>query len=440
MSVSLRPFPAASTCLFALLLGGCGFFLDGKTEEGASSAGDNGAANDPCASEMPPSECKEPRWSNVDENFPTEGLEDYEPSNDYPIILIDSDSGSIVARNDAGQERVLREAGEGLNASGIFFALRDGASSGANKGIFLAKRWRFVEGTQTRGVGTRALILLSLSIVRIEGLLQVSANAQGPGPGGFAGGGSDMAGAGAGGGQASGSADSNADGGGGGGAYGTSGGAGGRGQDLFSQRPGGPGGNAYGSETLIPLIGGSGGGGGGHPGGQGGHGGGAIQIGALGRIVLDAGGIIDASGGGGKGGIAAGVADRGAGGGGGSGGAILLESRLLVLNGALISNGGAGGQGAVSATLAGAAGTGGNPTEIPAPAAGTEGNGGGGGIGSDDEGRPGAGQVGVEGGGGGGSGGRIRLNTLGSPDLGNVRLSPTPAAGLTTFGPLLLRN
>jgi hypothetical protein len=99
---------------------------------------------------------------------------------------------------------------------------------------------------------------------------------------------------------------------------------------------GGLGGPAYGTETLLPLIGGSGGAGGGVGFGSsaagGGGGSGAILIASSGTLTLSGTGTIRASGGKGGDGVSAG--------GGGSGGAIRLIATTLAGTGSVDVRGG----------------------------------------------------------------------------------------------------
>lgn len=200
--------------------------------------------------------------------------------------------------------------------------------------------------------GTRAVVLLIGGSAVIDGTIDVAAghaNNWSPGPGGGAGGHGIVVADGCGGGNP-GSRDSADD---GGGAGGGAGGGGGRGGDAFTALgfPSAAGGGVRATclpGELEPLQGGSGGGRGSGmfttdfaPGGGGG---GALQITALGSLVIT--GTIDAGGAGGESGSADEV-DPGSGAGGGAGGAVLLESPSVMLSsaGAVAANGGGGGAG-----------------------------------------------------------------------------------------------
>ena len=128
------------------------------------------------------------------------------------------------------------------------------------------------------------------------------------------------------------------------------------------------------------LIGGSGGSSPGRPGActvHGGAGGGALQLSAR---TLTFTGEIDASGGGGAGGIACGSNGTG-GAGGGAGGVVFLDIAELHGNGVIGANGGAGGEGAGPNGEPGAAGadgdahTGGLPASLASGGAGGDGAG-----------------------------------------------------------------
>jgi hypothetical protein len=171
-------------------------------------------------------------------------------------------------------------------------------------------------------VGFPALALLSKGDVTINGSVSVNAlffgtSGYAGGPGGFP----DDSGPGAGG--RGGSV------GGGGGGYGGAGSSGGPGLT------GGAGGGVYGDLTRQ-LIGGSGGGSAFGPNHFGGGGGGAVEISALGRVVVS--GFISAAGGTG---ISSGTTSGA--GGGGSGGGIVLLGDSVTLSGQLLAPGGSGG-------------------------------------------------------------------------------------------------
>ncbi|KAB2904654.1 MAG: hypothetical protein F9K40_06895 [Kofleriaceae bacterium] len=194
-------------------------------------------------------------------------------------------------------------------------------------------------------------------------------------------------------------------GGGGGGALGTAGGSGGYGSNDTTNagQPGVP----LAAASRSPLAGGCAG----SPGNAGvtpGAGGGAIQITAMGSIVID--GTVTAGGGGASGG-----GNTAGGGGGGSGGMVLLEAGTEVRGGGYLTangGGGGGGGGAGGNATAGAAGC----AQCATPAfggsasgsgAGFGGNGAAGGTGA----MPGINSSAYAGGGGGGGVGVIWLRS-----------------------------
>jgi hypothetical protein len=257
-----------------------------------------------------------------------------------------------------------------------------------------------------------AVILLVDSTVEIASTIDfrggdaVGTTAGAGGPGGGTGGAFSASGAGKNGlgacpglgGTQQGGAGHRAAGGGGGGGHGGMGGQGGTGRepDGSVTAPGGEGGAPCGPAELIPLAGGSGGGGGADAtcgdfcGWPGGGGGGAIQIAARTSILVTSTGSIDTSGGNGHG-VTSGSTATGGAGGGGSGGAIVLESPVITIAGALVANGGNGGTGAGGPGGAGASG--GTPDGAMGASHQAEAQGGSG---------------------GGGGGGRIRINTPGA--------------------------
>ncbi len=260
--------------------------------------------------------------------------------------------------------------------------------------------------------GDRPLVIVSRDDVVIQALVQVSASGGRPGAGGSApatGSGRGLDGA---------KSGDNAAGGGGAG-HGTAGGKGGN-QSPASGGVAGPATNATGV-----LTGGSGGGHGGgfdatrcagH--GRGGAGGGALQISAIGKIIIRAGGIA-AGGGGGDGGCKNDGEDKyTGGGGGGAGGLLFLESVEgidLVEGATLAASGGAGGEGGDAVKFGDPGDDGPYPVDTAGGGSGaTGGNGGDGGnaaLGlSPEAGRNG----GDSAGGGGGATGRLFLRTRGA--------------------------
>jgi hypothetical protein len=203
-----------------------------------------------------------------------------------------------------------------------------------------------------------------------------------------------------------------------------------------SDGPASDGGVAGGVPGLVPLRGGCAGGKGGLPqGGAGGGGGGALQLVAGGELLVEAGGFVTARGGRGIG-IHAADGNSSGGGGGGAGGGLLLEASTMVINGAVTANGGGGGEGARTGdnTVDGQDGR--DSQNVRASGGvglGSGGNGGDGGAGVGVAGLPGQqgdtfGGIPAGGGGGGGSAGRIHLRTAsGAPVLGPASVI-SPAA------------
>lgn len=233
-------------------------------------------------------------------------------------------------------------------------------------------------------------------------------------------------------------------GGGGGGGFGLSGGSGAWSSTWYSV-----GQAASGTESLEPLRGGCRGGAGGGGVGRrgspvdGGMGGGALQISAVGGVLVS--GVVTAPGRGGRG---APSDNAEGGGGGGSGGALLLEGRRIILGhlGRLTANGGGGGQ--ASTDRKGSTGTRGEDglTDSDANASGgLNGSGasdcaGEGGHGGSARGAAGSGlapacstaTVVAGGGGGGGAVGRIRLNTLDGCERQDGGIVSPPSTGSRT--------
>lgn len=243
--------------------------------------------------------------------------------------------------------------------------------------------------------------------VLVEGLLDVSADldAWGPGGNGPCAGGQAHGGIGY---SAASPAASPGGGGAGGAQHGATGGRGGSGA------AGGTGGIA-GGVSLVPLHGGCLGGVGttGINFSDGGGGGGAVQITSRTSITVRGNGIIDASGGGGRG---APQADVVPGSGGGAGGAILLEAPQVVLDGSgvVLSTKGGGGAAASSSGDGNRAGADGGSGPSPAPGGTATGRaaGGAGGVSPATSPAPGIdGAAGAPGGGGGGAGGVVGIRT-----------------------------
>jgi len=313
---------------------------------------------------------------------------------------LETDLGTI---NVDGTVTFIRSPGLGLQ-NGMRFTLL-----GSGVVVLGVKSLTVQQNARLRIAGSHPVIILSAGDILIEGLVDASANLltcsaptqrQCGGPGGGTGGGPTSTGGGCTGGGAgfNGSGDET---GGGGGGYGTpAGGSGGAGDNL-----GGAGGAGNCStQEVVPLVGGSGGGGGGN-GGVGGGGGGALQLSALGSILVRTpssatrAGIRANGAGGAEGGLGTG------GGGGGSAGAILLEGQKVTIDAAtLTANAGGGGGG----------NSGGDGSDGRFDDQGASGgtNGRAGGTGASRNSTPGNGTGGGDGTGGGGGGiGRIFINS-----------------------------
>jgi hypothetical protein len=281
--------------------------------------------------------------------------------------------------------------------------------------VWLAKSWTIEANATVTVSPTRAVALLALDKIQIDGTITAAVQNSGPSAGGF----SDntaMAntkgtGPGAGG---AGSAKNAA----GGGGYC---GVGGTGAALAGGTAA-MGGAMYGNATLIPLIGGSSGGAGdGAP--FPGSGGGAIQLVAKNSVTVGALGVVTVGGGGG---VSGGAAPGQEANGGGSGGAILIESATVTINGTLAANGGGGG--------GQADGTDATPNATAAAGGGTLG--GSGSAAGTAAGSPGKAGAAVAGAGGGGAG-RIRINTASGMAAGAGTHSPSAASGCATQGKVM---
>jgi hypothetical protein len=316
--------------------------------------------------------------------------------------VLETATGGIV---ETGSGNVIRTAGVGVSPEGLAFTLL-----GADRGVIGARRMVVANGATLAVAGPRVAIILTAGDITIEGIVDASGGRvsctagtllQCPGAGGGRGGDSTQDGSGCSPGKKGNSGGGDKTGGGGGG-YGTpAGGNGGMGGDGNAGGAGGSGNCSV--QKLDPIAAGSGGGGGGG-GGAGGGGGGAIQLTALGNLVVRTpmGGSragIKANGAGGQhGGSSSG------GGGGGSSGGILLEGQSVTIQDAtLAANAGSGG--------AGDGGNDGNPGRFDDQRAAGGTGGLAGGFGAARTGTPTAGTGGGNGTGGGGGGiGRIFVN------------------------------
>jgi hypothetical protein len=364
--------------------------------------------------------CEGPPPSNGVDPVITAGLPDLEIT------------GNAIFHTDTGQiEGAITRAADRVDQAdaGIYFTRKPAPTGGVALGVFGFGSLTVAPNAKLRFLGPAAVALVVGRNAEIDGTLDVSAgvdaagiNLSAPGPGGGAGA-TDITpatGCGAGG---SGAHGNGGNGGGGGGGAATTGGPGGGAE-------GGVAGGAPGAmclqltadHTLAPLIGGGGGGWGvtqaATGAGLGGGGGGAIQITALGAIVVgarQASAVITASGAQGEHGDTEGTAGTiGGGGGAGAGGAIVLEAASVSIGGnaILAANGGGGGGGAALGVPGMDGAPGGAILTVPSGggggANGSAGGGGtGGGISPPDVGNDGAG--GSAGGGGGGGGGLILL-------------------------------
>jgi hypothetical protein len=235
-------------------------------------------------------------------------------------------------------------------------------------------------------VGARALALVGDTSTTITGVLDVSANGRISGPGGGT--------------SVSGGIETTANGGGGAGFL-TSGGAGG---STAADGGAANGGTASTNPAQLDvLVGGTT--------NFGGGGGAVALITCRGTLTVD--GLIDAGGGGGRGGFVGGVVPH-AGNGGGSGGNVVLQGINVIVTGQLYANGGGGGSGKPGTAATGNAGADGTRSLSPAPGGvpvEQEGAGGDGGVGGR---LPGSGKKpGAAGsaGGGGGSAGFLQVYT-----------------------------
>jgi len=390
-------------------------------------------------SDTPDTHCLVMVPSNLEDGsyFCMPGLVEPVLSTGVSRVYFDTDTGEIT-EYDASYTLIatLRAAGEGM-VSGINFDVVPQETGYPALGVFSLEAFTLPEGIDLRFRGAGVPVIIACTDVLIEGIVTVAARRShdgelSPGPGGFA------AAAGPGAGVSGTNSSTGRSGGGGGGAFGGYGGRGG------ITTYGGSGGSPYGNDELVPLVGGSGGGNGtdNDPNyGMGGPGGGALQISALGSIVLDLRGIIEAGGLGGTGGDG-----NGSGGGAGSGGGILLEAPTITVgSGAFVAaNGGGGGSSGDYNTgalgLDGQTGRADNTAAAGGAVLGPDACAGG--AGNDDEDMNGVNAACsvANGGGGGGSAGRIRLNAI---DLGVAPSTTSPLLGApgsaTTSGsPVLL--
>ena len=267
-------------------------------------------------------------------------------------------------------------------------------------------------------VGDRPLVIVAARDVTIRFTVSAFGELAVPGPGG------SLPALGAGKGTNGAKTGSDASGGGGAG-HGTAGGVGG---DKSGVKGGLAGVTV--NANAATLIGGAGGGNGGGfalgtcgNSGRGGVGGGAIQISAVGRIIVTTTGGIDVGGGGGSGGCKNnGGSSYSGGGGGGAGGLVVLESVggvQLDFGSTLGAPGGGGGEGGDSNSNGAPGGAGLYPSGLAfGGSGGFGGNGGNGGVGGPFASAPGAGVAGGDtGGGGGGATGRVFLRTRGAAAL-----------------------
>ena len=264
--------------------------------------------------------------------------------------------------------------------------------------------------------GTRPLVIVAASTVELRGHIAAYGDVAAPGPGGLA------AASGPGMGGNGGKASANDISGGGGAGHATAGGAGGKKNAGVAGTAG-----LVANSNGAALVGGSGGGhGGGFTAatcsdptrGRGGVGGGAIQISAVGKLLVASTGSVDVGGGGGSGGCKDNSSsdDYRGGGGGGAGGLVYLESPAGIqvdVGAELAAAGGGGGEGGDGNQM----GQDGQAGPYPSSTAqgGNSNSGGRGGNGGTGAGvtttAPGPGLGGSTAGGGGGSTGRVFFGT-----------------------------
>ena len=237
----------------------------------------------------------------------------------------DTETGRIKSANV-----VVREAGQGVR-NGIGFAVVDGM------GVFTATSMTVPNGNGWTAGGDNAWVLYAATTITVLGEIDAGATVNLGGPGGKSGG-ANTATLVCRGGAGLAYPGSFGEGGGGAGGATTGGDGGPANQPTF-----GIGGTQCDQPSTIPLRGGNGGGAGGFDtmtgmlrGGVGGGGGGAIALVAMDAITIT--GVVGVPGGGGDA-----HTNGDGGGGGGGGGAILLESPLILVEGALTANGGGGG-------------------------------------------------------------------------------------------------
>jgi hypothetical protein len=405
-----------------------------------------GSTIDPCrfgCADLPSAHCRDFFPSNTPDAslLCVAGATAFSPAPPVGYLLFNTDDGSIENyRADGTWLGTTRAAGPGM-ISGTNFAVLPQPGGAPNLAVFSVESFNLPAGIEIRATGTNALALFSCGDVVIEGTLNAGSLLIRsdpyiyilPGPGG---GDTDQ---GTGAGEAGGSGATGMSGGGGGGSFG---GVGGNGGTTI----GGGSGTVYGNDILVPLLGGSGGGHGADNGdplrrGWGGPSGGALQISTPGFLTVAPGGIVEASGWGGFGGI-----PGAAGGGGGSGGGILIEAHTITVSagGFIAANGGGGGSGGdYYSSSTGEDGERGHTGPDAAqggtaPAAGACAGGDGNSAAQID------GEsitcTGGNGGGGGGGAGRIRLNALFlavDPNAVSPFLTASPTT--TTTGDLDLR-
>jgi hypothetical protein len=284
--------------------------------------------------------------------------------------------------------------------------------------LFVTNKFTIEAGMSVKVVGNLPLIVVALSDVSINGLLDATVDTI-YGDHAYAGGASGPAMSTRGNGPGGGTAPTAMSGAGGGGFCGKGG------DGAAATGTGAAGGIAYGNPTNVPLLGGSSGASGGYE--KGGGSGGAIQIASATSIQVTALGVIDVGGGGG-GWIQSG---------GGSGGAILLQAPTVTVAGTLAANGGGGaesgdnnnGQNAQPSATAAAGGV----------ASSGRNAGGNGAAGTAVDGAAGPiVAMSANGGGGGGGAGRIRIDTsTGSATVGSTAvLSPALSTPCATQGML----
>ena len=390
---------------------------------GFGCVGDDGAAA--CAVDLIPSNVEVGQLTTFQLGEVSGGI----PSELGFRIAIDADLGVIYKYPAVGPFIGIRPGLSGIS-NGMGFEQLSSTLS-----VLAVSELRLVNGSTLEVFGTRALVILAVNDVNIDGVVRADAGlcdqavkrASCNGAGGGRGGGemgANATGCAAGGNGSNGLRDT----GGGGGGMATPGGNGG----TSGAAAGGvavvdP--SACAGPALVPL---GGGGGGGQAGGAGGGGGGGLQITAFGALRIGSAATLTAVGAGGQGTT---MLDNG-GGGGGAGGGLLLEAPTVdVALGAVSVAGGGGGGGRFVMRDGEAGRSDGQPAlggqgDLIVPTDGLGGNGAVTAIGALAGSSNAAGDLDGTGGGGGGLG-RIRVNSVRGEATAGARFVGRFSAGRT---------